>query len=96
MIPLRVKLNIPETDPPPGAKDAFDAISEIHSDQAIFQVNQTQYVDERSWGFRVTYRENRGFVQSTRVQEIEQLMSQVASNSFERRVETESTATDPE
>lgn len=88
---LRVKLTIPETDPPPEAEDAFDAISQIHSDQAIFQLNQTQYVDGRTWGFKITYRTNQGFVQSTRLQEIEQLMAQIASNSFERRVRTDET-----
>lgn len=86
---LRMKLNLPETDPPPGATEAFTDLAEIHSDQAIFQINRTQYVDSENWGFKLTYRANSGFVQSTRPSEIEQTMARVAPSSFQRRVTAE-------
>lgn len=89
MISLRVKLNRPETDPPPGATEAFTDLADIHSDQAIFQVNQTQYVDSENWGFKLTYRASSEFVQSTRLSEIERRMTRVAPSSFERRVTAE-------
>lgn len=94
MITLRVKLSIPETDPPPGAEDAFTTLSEIHSDQAIFQTNQTEYVDKQNWGVKVTYRTRQEFVQSTRIARLERVMSQVGSNSFERRIETADATTE--
>ena len=86
MITLRVKLNVPEANPPPGAYGAFEQVSEIHSDQAIFQVNRTEYLDRRDWGFRVTYRSQRTFVRSTSLEEIEGAMAAVAPSTFERRV----------
>lgn len=89
MISLRIKLNLPETDPPSGAAEAFTDLAKIHSDQAIFQINQTEYVDRENWGFKLTYRANSGFVQSTRLSEIEQGMARVAPSSFERRVTAE-------
>jgi maltodextrin utilization protein YvdJ len=86
---LRVKLNLPATDPPKAAQNTFETISEIHSDQAIFQVNQTQYLDSDDWGFRVTYRSNGTFVQTTSLAELERTMANVADNSFEQRVHAE-------
>lgn len=86
MITLRVKLNVPETNPPSGAHRAFERVSEIHSDQAIFQINRTGYLDRRDWGFRVTYRSQGTFVRSTSLEEIERAMAAVAPNTFERRV----------
>lgn len=86
---LRVKLNLPATDPPEAAQSTFETISEVHSDQAIFQVNQTQYLDADDWGFRVTYRSNDTFVQTTSLTQLERTMANVADNSFEQRVHSE-------
>lgn len=83
---LRVKLNIPDEEAYQAAKNAFDEISEIHEDQAIFQVNQTQYVSEATWGFKITYRGQSQFVQTTSLREIERAMSQVAPNTFDERL----------
>jgi maltodextrin utilization protein YvdJ len=79
---LRVKLTLPE---PQGPRETFEAVSELHADQAIFQINQTEYVDPNGWGFTITYRSNETFVQTTTLAELEQPMGAVASNAFERR-----------
>jgi hypothetical protein len=86
---LRVKLTIPnETDD--AAHAAFETLSTVHADQAIFQVNQTQYVSEDSWGFQIRYETSlhtqTAFIQSTSVPAIEDVMAQVALDSFDRRV----------
>jgi hypothetical protein len=87
---LRVKLIVPGGDSHDAARDAFDELSEIHADQSIFQVNQTQYVDDDSWGFQIRYETEihtkQGFVQSTSLADIEQVMNRVAPGSFEQRV----------
>ena len=82
---LRVVLTVSEADPHTGARAAFRALSERHEDQAIFQVNRTEYVDD-DWGFRITYRSRTEFVQSTALPAIERAMARVAPNTFERRV----------
>jgi hypothetical protein len=82
---LRVKLIIPEPEPQ-GPREAFEKVSEVHADQAIFQINQTEYVGPDGWGFKITYRSNETFVQSTALAEIERAMAAVASNAFERRM----------
>lgn len=81
---LRVKLTLPEPEPR-GPREAFEAVSELHADQAIFQINQTEYVDPNGWGFKITYRSNETFVQTTALADLEQAMAAVASNAFECR-----------
>lgn len=83
---LRVKLTAPETGPRQAAQAVFDEVSELHSDQAVFQVNRTRYVDADDWGFRITYRSNEAFVRTTSLAELEDAMARVAANAFERRV----------
>lgn len=83
---LRVVLTVSEADPHEGAQAAFEQLSERHDAQAIFQVNRTPYVDD-DWGFRITYRSQTEFVQSTSLVEIERAMARVAPNTFERRVD---------
>jgi hypothetical protein len=86
---LRVKLVVSD-EGHGAAREAFDQLSEIHADQSIFQVNQTRYVDDDSWGFQVRYETEihtrQEFVQSTSLADIEAVMVQVAPDSFERRV----------
>lgn len=86
---LRVKLTISESGEHGAARAAFDEIAERHSDQAVFQVNETRYVDEDDWGFKLTYRANSDFCQSTSLREIDRAMAQVAPNSFERRFDAD-------
>jgi len=90
---LRLKLIIPNEGAPDTARRVFDRVSDIHADQAIFQVNQTPYVDADDWGFQVQYETTvytrREFVQSTSPAEVEAAMSRVAPDSFERRVDDE-------
>ena len=81
---LRVKLTLPEPEPR-GPREAFEAVSGLHADQAIFQINQTEYVDPDDWGFTITYRSNATFVQTTTLAELEPAMTAVASNAFECR-----------
>ena len=92
---LRLKLVVPGEGAPDTARRVFDRLSDIHSDQAIFQVNQTPYVDNDSWGFQVRYETEiytrTEFVQSTSPADIEQVMAQVAPDSFERRVKSGTT-----
>ncbi len=83
---LRVKLHIPTEDPQDTARAVFDELADVHSDQAIFQVNESEYIDDDSWGFRVTYRSQKRFVRSTSPADIERVMRRVAPNSFERRL----------
>ncbi len=83
---LRVKLHIPTEGPWDTARDAFDELADVHSDQAIFQVNESAYIDDDSWGFRVTYRSQTLFVRSTSPADIERVMQRVAPHSFERRL----------
>ncbi|ERG91623.1 MAG: hypothetical protein J07HQW1_01657 [Haloquadratum walsbyi J07HQW1] len=89
MRPLRVKLNISEKDHHTAAREAFEEISTIHDDQAIFQINRTQYINQDTWGFKITYRTKSGFIQSVCADAIEQVMWQVAPNSFDRRLTSE-------
>jgi hypothetical protein len=95
---LRVKLNVPNVPSVPdetsdgddAAHAAFETLSTVHADQAIFQINRTQYVDEDSWGFQIRYETSlhtqTAFIQSTSVPAIEDVMAQVAPESFEQRV----------
>lgn len=87
---LRVKLNVPNETDDDAAHAAFETLSTVHADQAIFQINQTQYVSEDSWGFQVRYETSlhtqTAFIQSTSVPAIEDVMARVALDSFERRV----------
>ena len=46
---LRLKFNVPVTDPPQAAQNVFETISDVHNDQAIFQVNRTQYLNVDDW-----------------------------------------------
>jgi len=87
---LRVKLTVSERDPPPEARATFERIAGCHEDQAIFQVNRTAYVDRDGWGFRVTYRSQEAFAQTTSLRELERTMARVAPHTFERRVTDES------
>lgn len=88
---LRVKLNIPEEGDHRQARNAFTQISNIHADQAIFQVNQTPHITDEDWGFKIEYRANTGFIQTTSLKDIERVMAQVAHNRFERRINTSCT-----
>lgn len=88
---LRVKLNISEeTADGDAAYAAFERLATVHADQAIFQINQTQYVGEDSWGFQIRYETSlhtqTAFIQSTSVPAIENVMARVAPGSFDRRV----------
>ncbi len=89
---LRVKLNIPKQGAYGAALDAFDRISDIHEDQAVFQVNQTEYVTEDTWGFSVTHtaknHSKAEFAQTTSLSKIEQAMANAASHTFEKRITT--------
>jgi len=89
MRPLRVKLNISEEEHHSAARETFETISTIHDDQAIFQINQTQYINQDTWGFKITYRTKSEFIQSVCLNDIEQVMWHVTPNSFERRVTSE-------
>jgi hypothetical protein len=86
---LRVKLVVSD-EAHGAAREAFDELSEVHADQSIFQVNETHYVDDSSWGFQVRYETEihakQEFVQSTSPADIEAVMAKVAPDSFERRV----------
>lgn len=85
---LRVKLIIPDEGAYTTARDVFETLSELHASQAIFQVNQTQYVGEDTWGFQIRYETEihtkTAFVQSTSLRDIEQTMAEVGPRSFER------------
>ena len=87
---LRIKLVIPPDSPDHAAHDLFTELSQIHEDQAIFQMNQTEYIADDDWGFQVQYDTKlyieREFIQTTSLAEIEQVMTQVAPQSFERRI----------
>ncbi|SDG28080.1 MULTISPECIES: hypothetical protein [Halorientalis] len=87
---LRVKLTVPAADAPESARQTFATLSELHADQAIFQVNRTAYVDEETWGFQVQYESelqtSREYVQTTSLAELEQVMARLAPASFEERV----------
>lgn len=88
---LRVKLIIPESDSYETARATFDALADLHADQSIFQVNQTPYVDAETWGFQIRYetelQTTQDFVRSTSLREVERVMAEVASDSFEQRAE---------
>ncbi|ERG97123.1 hypothetical protein [Haloquadratum walsbyi] len=86
MRPLRVKLNISEAGDHKPAREAFEKISTIHDDQAIFQINQTQYIDQDTWGFKITYRTQSEFIQTVCLGDIERVMWRVAPNSFDRKI----------
>jgi len=83
---LRVKLHIPNEDPRDTARQTFDQLADIHSDQAIFQINGSEYIDDDTWGFGISYRSQRMFIQSTSPADIERVMWHVAPRSFERRL----------
>ncbi len=87
---LRVKLVVPESGPSKTAREAFDELSAVHEDQAVFQLNQTEYVDEDNWGFSVTHTlrgpGNREFVQTTSLADIERAMARAAAGPFDKRV----------
>lgn len=87
---LRVKLILPENTPSQAAREAFDELSAVHEDQAVFQLNQTEYVDEDSWGFSVTHTlrgpEDREFVQTASLVDIERAMARAAAAPFDKRV----------
>jgi hypothetical protein len=89
---LRIKLVVPDADGYGTARDAFAELSAVHEDQAIFQINETRYVDDDSWGFQIRYETPlytcSEFVQSTSLPVVERAMSAVASDSFERRITT--------
>jgi len=89
-ITLRVKLVVPDEDGYETAHDAFAALTKVHEDQAIFQVNETRYVADDGWGFRITYEtpvySREEFVQSVSLPAIERAMAAVASDAFERRL----------
>ena len=86
---LRVKLTVPAGGGDPGARETFEEIADVHSDQAIFQVNRSRYVDEETWGFRVEHGAKRdaGFVRTTSPAAVERTMAEVAFGSFERRLD---------
>ena len=87
---LRIKLVVSDGDGCEAAHNAFAELSEIHRDQAIFQVNETQYVADDGWGFKITYEtpvySHEEFVQSGSLPAIERAMAAVASDAFERRL----------
>lgn len=89
---LRIKFVIPDGDGYEVARDAFKQLSEIHEDQAIFQINETEYVDDDCWGFQIKYETSlytrTEFVQSTSLLDIERATAAVASDSFEQRIST--------
>lgn len=89
---LRIKFVVPDEDGYEAAHDAFEELSEIHEDQAVFQVNETQYVDDDCWGFETTYETplytRTEFVQTTSLPDIERAMSAVAPRSFQQRIAT--------
>ena len=86
---LRVKLNVPADGGSPAARETFEEIADVHSDQAIFQVNRSRYVDEETWGFRIEHGAKRdgGFVRTTSPAAVERTMAEVAFSSFERRLD---------
>jgi hypothetical protein len=86
---LRVKLHIPEDDTRDTERQVFDMIADIHSDQAIFQVNESEYITDERWGFAITYWSQRTFIQTTSPADVEHAMWQVAPPSFERRLSGE-------
>lgn len=83
---LRVKLNLPSDDAYPAARATFETLSEVHEDQAIFQINETAYVNDDTWGFRVSYRSEAAFVQTTTPTAVERAMKSVAPVSFDKRL----------
>ena len=87
---LRIKLIIPADSADHAARAIFTELSQVHEDQAIFQVNQTEYISDDEWGFRIQYDTKlyveKEFIQSTSLMEIEQVMTQVAPQSFEQRI----------
>ncbi|MFB6175598.1 MAG: hypothetical protein ABEI99_00340 [Halobaculum sp.] len=84
---LRLKLNVSPDNPRPEARTAFETLSAIHEDQAIFQINETPYVDDDSWGFRASYRSEAAFVQTTSPAVVERAMATVAPRSFNERID---------
>lgn len=88
---LRVKLVIPERTSRREARAVFEELSEIHEDQAIFQINRTEYLDDDGWGFRIQYDTKlyvkKEFIQSRSLAAIERVMARVALESFERRID---------
>lgn len=86
MLTLRVKLTIHSDDTTHPARATFDELSEVHEAQAVFQVNETEYIDRDDWGFKITYRSQESFVQSTDLREIERVMADVAPNTFEEKL----------
>jgi hypothetical protein len=91
---LRVTLTLPEKGTHDAARATFEVVSEVHEDQAIYQINRTSNVDEDDWGFRIQYDAEiytrTDFVQSTSPAEVERVMSRVTPGAFEERVEKES------
>ncbi len=85
---LRVTLNVP-ADGMRAARETFEELAAVHSDQAIFQVNRSRYVDADTWGFRIDHSAKRddGFVRSTSPATVERTMAEVAFGSFERRLD---------
>lgn len=87
---LRIKLVVSDGDGYEAAHDAFAELSEIHEDQAIFQVNETRYVADDGWGFKITYEtpvySREEFVRSVSLPDIERAIAAVAPDSFERRI----------
>lgn len=88
---LRVKLVIAERTSRREARAVFEKLSEIHEDQAIFQINRTEYLDDDGWGFRIQYDTKlyvkKEFIQSRSLAAIERVMARVALGSFERRID---------
>lgn len=88
---LRVKLVVPESGSHREARAVFEELSEIHEDQAIFQINRTEYLDDDDWGFRIQYDTKlyvkKEFIQSRSLAAIERVMARVALESFERRID---------
>ncbi|TSD09747.1 hypothetical protein DP107_13865 [Haloglomus irregulare] len=87
---LRIKLVVSDGDGCEAAHNAFAELSEIHRDQAIFQVNETQYVADDGWGFKITYEtpvySREEFVRSASLPDIERAIVAVAPDSFKRRI----------
>ncbi len=86
---LRIKLTVPPGEDYRAPRATFRRIATVHEDQAIFQVNETTYADEDTWGFAITYRSNREFVRSTSASAVEAAMAAAAPNGFERRIDPE-------
>lgn len=83
---LRVKLTVPSDDAHPVARATFETVSEVHEDQAIFQINETAYVDADTWGFKTSYSSGTGFMQTTNPATVERAMAAVAPVSFDERL----------